>query len=1511
MKTLTFIKRFASILLVMSFMVQNFVSAQMTRPSDFLTKSKKSEQREIRQGKKMSPKMLQMRKDIPTSQDIPSATNLTKHLPHRDATTTPLAVTESGATLFGNLIYNNSMTDLSNIGYYSINPNTGEYLPVGISEQLAGAGTVVDGIAYISYAQTLFGMIFGLYTVTYDIENGEVLYIAEHDPSDFSSYATNMAYDYANDIIYALTYNEDGSLFTLSEFNRTDYTYTKITDISVSSEIFAMAFDNNGVLYIMCADGKVREMDPSTGTAIKEICSTGFSPQYMQSAVWSPKDKKILWAASNDNESYILSIDVTAGTSEILCTFDKAEEWVSLYTTDPIASEYAPATPTIQYIANAPGSLLGSIIVESPTLNIVGDILSSTEYALVIELNGTEIYNDLITPGHTVTMNDIEFIEGKNTIRSYAINDEGKGLIASKKIYAGDDTPLPVNNLEVSIDENGLATLNWTAPTGGENGGYIDFSNLTYTVKRLGETIATDLSENSYADQLPKEMAQYEWAVYAVYDNKISQPALTGKMLYGDAFTLPYEHTFDNAECLNLYTIVDANGDGRTWDYDVSRNALLYPYSKTNNANDYAFTPPLILGNESTILVEINACSYMTQFPEVIEITLGADTDPASHTVILSATQLNWETPQVLRTYVTVNESGSYHIGLHAVSPYDMYYLLVTDIKVTEGPGLNNPKAVQNVVATPGANGALTATLTFTAPTEALNGSVLTENVTITAYRDNEIVGTYTCPPGGTGYIIDNNTENGLNNYVLVTSTSAGEGEIYEVSCRCGIDIPSEVTNIQFTTTEDNLSTVISWDAPTIGTEGGYIDPSSLIYTIYTTIDNGYNVKAIDETTELHYEFTAEDVTLKGYTFYVSAKNDTGESDLSGGNVVLGKPYTVPFVEQIEGTTLVNSPWHIRKQDQASPYATWELGSTMENYNLPEVVTAPDGGMVICYDFFEYEAGTCGLQTPKISLIGSNAPMLYFSMYHYTTAADINELTVYVTADDVIYEEVFAKKVNDATKNGWIDYQVSLEEYKDVPWIGILLDGYIAANGFIFIDYVIVENASENDVMAESVTAPSIVTMGEEVEFTATVFNKGVSEASYDLTFFINDKEIENITDTGLEANSRMAYTIKYTPTAENIGQTTIKAVVTMKGATDEIEDNNEASTNIAIKHPYLRVVTDLAGTDDEGSKVTLTWSEPQIIPEPIVDNMESYESFIADNIGNYTVVDADYAETYGIEGVSNMPLINGPKAWQVWAPAELGVTTSSWLPYEGEKCLVAFSTTTGSANDWLISPEIIGGSEMSFWASTPTNEYGAEKFEVLYSKTDTNIESFQLITQEIKNTADWQQYTYVLPEDAKYFAIRYISTDIFALLIDNLSYVDHSSETSDLSIIGYNVYFNGIKVNDDIVTETAYQADLSCMDYEINVTVIYNKGESLFSNTVLIYGLGIEDINGIGVNIYGQDNYIKIENVAGRMVNVYTIDGKAVYNAKATDNDILIPAHVGAYVVNIDNNVSCKVFVR
>ena len=167
-------------------------------------------------------------------------------------------------------------------------------------------------------------------------------------------------------------------------------------------------------------------------------------------------------------------------------------------------------------------------------------------------------------------------------------------------------------------------------------------------------------------------------------------------------------------------------------------------------------------------------------------------------------------------------------------------------------------------------------------------------------------------------------------------------------------------------------------------------------------------------------------------------------------------------------------------------------------------------------------------------------------------------------------------------------------------------------------------------------------------------------------------------------------------------------------------------------------------------------------------------------------MVDGDGLTSAGILFVE-FPNMGTPMAFQVWEPLAEGVdvTSNNWKPHSGEKCLVSwaglsYDGLTPQNDDYLISPEIIGGTNVSFYATIPTTEYTPETFEVLYSTTTTDVDAFELLATESVLNVGWKEYSYQLPENARYFAIHYISSNKFALLVDDLSYVPCLLYTSD-----------------------------------------------------------------------------------------------------------------------------------
>ncbi|MBR6774759.1 MAG: hypothetical protein IKM23_03500, partial [Bacteroidales bacterium] len=91
----------------------------------------------------------------------------------------------------------------------------------------------------------------------------------------------------------------------------------------------------------------------------------------------------------------------------------------------------------------------------------------------------------------------------------------------------------------------------------------------------------------------------------------------------------------------------------------------------------------------------------------------------------------------------------------------------------------------------------------------------------------------------------------------------------------------------------------------------------------------------------------------------------------------------------------------------------------------------------------------------------------------------------------------------------------------------------------------------------------------------------------------------------------------------------------------------------------------------------------------------------------------------------------------------------------------------------------------------------------------------------------------------------------------------------ADRSYRGYNVYVNGEKYNDALVTETSFE--LKGLEYnmdgghQIKVTAVYDEGESEFSSPVYVYVTGMTEISG---GIFEQDG---VTPIAGGTI---TLDG-------------------------------------
>ena len=208
-------------------------------------------------------------------------------------------------------------------------------------------------------------------------------------------------------------------------------------------------------------------------------------------------------------------------------------------------------------------------------------------------------------------------------------------------------------------------------------------------------------------------------------------------------------------------------------------------------------------------------------------------------------------------------------------------------------------------------------------------------------------------------------------------------------------------------------------------------------------------------------------------------------------------------------------------------------------------------------------------------------------------------------------------------------------------------------------------------------------------------------------------------------------------------------------------------------------------------------------------DSFESYADFAIANVGNWTLLDVDGLPTYGIEQGSPATSVTFANSGSPMAFMVLNSTASvpvldpaAWSAKTGVKCMAAMGAIPAAPinanNDYLISPQVqlgLSGNTVKFWAKAISSGY-PEKFKVGISTTGTAAANFTMITPAagVVPTATWAEYTYALDAyqgQNVYIAIQCVSSDAFALMIDDFKVSATVLGTEDFAKNNFAVYPN------------------------------------------------------------------------------------------------------------------------
>ncbi len=1432
--------------------------------------------------------------------------------------------------------------------YGTIDHASGQVTPVYRSDIYSNGedydsqcGAVRNGILYIpQFVQNM---------VTSEVEirwkRIEVATGRELSPLSFGgqtyAYLYSMAYDEANDrfVGLAMDLNSGGmGILVIVDCQGRDDNWTVLNNGNIGGTegnfMGALAYNpadqsiyglkDNGRMYMVDVDWGdtmvVKEFDQNEWFLVPEY-------PFSMPMTYSPRDRAMVTVyRDNVNERMLLGyIDMDDNSGVMGQELNPISFVSTLYCADSYADDEAPDAPALTAVAFDGPALSGTISFTAPEVTFAGEKLTSN-VLMTLTLNGEEYFSKVMAPGEAATL-DLQLPEGFYSAELVATPEGDKTLVspaARQAFYVGHDNPMPPTDLVLADD-----VLSWKAPADGEHGGYVDLSGLTYDIY-LDAAKLNEAPVSGCSFKLPEieTLGRRTLTVTATADAHTSAPSEGLVTVIGRALSLPISMQPDS-EQVKLFNTVNSNGDENEFKYTMVdghpafRIATGYYYQMPD---DWVFLPQANFSSAEVVYALQMLYCNAYQAPEHLdnlEIWIGSAADPEHmYRQVYSHADHVTPEPVELEARFTVPAAGDYVVGIHATGGDQYKYRGVTlsdfRLAAVEGSSVYAPDdAVVTVDAAP--EGRLAAMIHLTAPTVALNGTTLDGPVTFTASCGAH---TATCQvePGKSGDMELEVDADGYHEIAILPSNAHGEGITRYYRVFCGMDKPDYPDNVMGMASADNLTYTLTWEAPSEGVNGGFVDPTKLTYEIYLYRAGGSHLY-LASTDKLTYTYEYGAQAQSYPSLGVCAVNELGDkSEITFVADYLGIPNELPMTE-LFGYTKFDYKWQAASTGEYSGSA-WDSVSSMDGMGIGD--PAFNAGALMCSNLGGGN-GFGKLIATKFSSLNYPAINLTLRFWDYPEAADVE---IWACSEGKREEVKIASITPERGTPKWVDWVVPLpEDYLDQPWVQLNVRCDVSKGRSLLIDSYSIAPDITHDFKVAALYVPYSAIVGQFAKVGVTVINSGQEAGTSAVTLqMLADGEVVQSQDFAIgrtQPGGLFERDFYFDLPVTLMGKSmSVRAYI--EDVNDQIPGNNERVVPFLLRDSDMPVVTDLEGdwTDASHNSVDLAWGTPDATFGAF-ESFESTPSFeITDNIAGWLNVDMDGLPQFAIQN-AHWAGSDDPSAWTVFDASEAGTMDDERLsPHSGTKMLIARAVAYNEGvdepkqnHDWLISPEVVGGTVVDFWMNIISTTY-PETVAIYYSTTDREVSSFVKGRNFTKSGQEtWEHLSWTLPANARYFALVYESWGTFAAMIDDISFTPAQPQMWDIK--SYDIWradAKGEKLVAEGVTANAWRDEAPVNDATYYVCVNVDRGEGVFtsprSNPVLVKGESI--VEGVGAEgVIGSGNgFIFVGGFAGQPVAVYTLDGrKAAGVALAADREELRVAP-GIYTVTAGKTV-VKVMVK
>lgn len=454
----------------------------------------------------------------------------------------------------------------------------------------------------------------------------------------------------------------------------------------------------------------------------------------------------------------------------------------------------------------------------------------------------------------------------------------------------------------------------------------------------------------------------------------------------------------------------------------------------------------------------------------------------------------------------------------------------------------NAPGNIANLLVTPGAQGAATASISWTNPTLTIGGSAL-ETISCNIYRDDVAVATLnSLTPGNNAEWTDTNVPAGYHVYSVAASSAGTEGrKAFAQEQWIGVDVPgAPVTDAKLSA--DGKSIAVSWTAPTEGLHKGWFNAAELKYSVVRRPDNKQILENSTSTT-----FTDNDVDeIHGYYYEVTASTAAGTGGMGkSGVVVAGKPHVVPYAPDF------------KNEDEASQWVVF-------NNDADEYEWYLYNGMWGGTDdaFFRYNPenkldpateSNDWIVSPAVNL---EAGKLYVVKYDLRLLGDLFPANTTFAMGKGQKPENLTKELHKADGEisdiEWITHATPLTvEQTDAYNFGFQMRNAVPAQFYKFA----IEEVDATDIVAGELHGNTLANVGQESTYQLNVTNNGfydVENFTVELVDADNNVLVSKNYDTTIPSQTTRTIEITWTPTTA--GNYAVRANVVANG------DNNDTN---------------------------------------------------------------------------------------------------------------------------------------------------------------------------------------------------------------------------------------------------------------------------------------------------------------------------------------------------------------